>query len=212
MLVNRETSPSVISLRYRPVIRAGISFALVIALAVISACGSDATAVDAADAVDSSETAAETSDDAAETTADATTDDAAEAAVDAEPETVERPDPPTDVEVPEFDDRKKPVVPFTGEALSELETEDVIVGEGAEAVSGSFVDVHYVGVLNSTGEQFDASWDRGSPFSFGLGGGQVIAGWDEGRRRHARGRPSDSAHSRGHGVRRWRQRHHHSWF
>jgi len=42
------------------------------------------------------------------------------------------------------------------------------------------VDVHYVGVAWSTGEQFDASWDRGETFSFGLGQGQVIQGWDQG--------------------------------
>ena len=42
------------------------------------------------------------------------------------------------------------------------------------------VEVHYVGVAWSTGDQFDASWDRGQTFSFRLGGGQVIAGWDQG--------------------------------
>ena len=61
----------------------------------------------------------------------------------------------------------------------ELELED-IVGDGDEAVSGRQVDVHYVGVAWSTGEQFDASWDRGGTFSFGLGEGRVIKGWDQG--------------------------------
>src|SRR3954453_4590923 len=62
----------------------------------------------------------------------------------------------------------------------QLELEDIAVGDGDEAVAGQKVDVHYVGVAWSTGEQFDASGDRGDPFSFGLGEGQVIQGWDRG--------------------------------
>jgi peptidylprolyl isomerase len=62
----------------------------------------------------------------------------------------------------------------------QLELEDITVGEGEEAVSGSNVEVHYVGVSWATGRQFDASWDRGDTFKFGLGKGQVIAGWDQG--------------------------------
>jgi peptidylprolyl isomerase len=63
---------------------------------------------------------------------------------------------------------------------TELEIEDIEVGDGPEAVPGRPVEVHYVGVAWSTRQQFDASWDRGDTFSFGLGGGQVIKGWDEG--------------------------------
>jgi len=62
----------------------------------------------------------------------------------------------------------------------QLETEDITVGDGDEATSGRVVEVHYVGVSWSTGKQFDASWDRGDTFKFGLGKGQVIAGWDQG--------------------------------
>ena len=62
----------------------------------------------------------------------------------------------------------------------QLELEDLEVGEGDEATPGSIVEVHYVGVSWSTGRQFDASWDRGDTFKFGLGKGQVIRGWDEG--------------------------------
>ena len=62
----------------------------------------------------------------------------------------------------------------------ELLVEDLTVGDGAEAVSGSTVTVHYVGVAWSNGRQFDASWDRNDTFAFGLGAGQVISGWDEG--------------------------------
>ncbi|MEO1065388.1 MAG: FKBP-type peptidyl-prolyl cis-trans isomerase [Actinomycetota bacterium] len=63
---------------------------------------------------------------------------------------------------------------------SALRTEDLIVGDGDEAVPGTNVEVHYVGVSWKTGQQFDASWDRGSTFSFRLGGGQVIPGWEQG--------------------------------
>ncbi len=62
----------------------------------------------------------------------------------------------------------------------QLEIEDLAVGDGDEAVAGKVVEVHYVGVSWTTGRQFDASWDRGDTFKFGLGKGQVIAGWDQG--------------------------------
>ncbi|GAA1913891.1 FKBP-type peptidyl-prolyl cis-trans isomerase [Nocardioides marmoribigeumensis] len=75
----------------------------------------------------------------------------------------------------------KPEIEFPdGPAPSELEITDVTEGDGAEATAGSTVDVHYVGVAFSTGEQFDASYDRGSPLQFRLGVGQVISGWDTG--------------------------------
>lgn len=67
-----------------------------------------------------------------------------------------------------------------GEPSFELELEDIVVGEGDEAVAGNVVEVHYVGHSWSTKRQFDASWDRGDTFKFGLGKGQVIQGWDEG--------------------------------
>ena len=62
----------------------------------------------------------------------------------------------------------------------QLELEDIVVGDGEEAVAGKVVEVHYVGVAWKTGKQFDASWDRLDTFKFGLGKGQVIRGWDEG--------------------------------
>ncbi len=61
-----------------------------------------------------------------------------------------------------------------------LQIEDLVVGQGAEATPGRGVTVHYVGVAWSTKKQFDASWDRGDPFKFPLGGGRVIKGWDQG--------------------------------
>jgi peptidylprolyl isomerase len=67
-----------------------------------------------------------------------------------------------------------------GDAPSELVLEDITVGDGKEAVSGTNVEVHYVGVAWSTQRQFDASWDRNETFEFRLGAGQVISGWDQG--------------------------------
>ena len=61
-----------------------------------------------------------------------------------------------------------------------LEIEDLVLGEGDPVTSGDFLIMDYVGVSYSTGLQFDASWDRGSPFTFELGSGQVIQGWDQG--------------------------------
>ncbi len=62
----------------------------------------------------------------------------------------------------------------------DLVVTDLTEGDGPEAVSGSTVSVHYVGVAHSTGEEFDASYGRGSALEFRLGAGQVISGWDQG--------------------------------
>jgi peptidylprolyl isomerase len=67
-----------------------------------------------------------------------------------------------------------------GDPPAELEITDITVGDGAQAQPGNAVTVHYVGVSHSTGEEFDASWNRGEPLRFGLGTGQVIPGWDQG--------------------------------
>jgi peptidylprolyl isomerase len=67
-----------------------------------------------------------------------------------------------------------------GDIPFELIVDDITVGEGDEATKGKNVSVHYVGVAFSTGEEFDASWNRGQPFEFKLGAGQVIPGWDAG--------------------------------
>lgn len=63
---------------------------------------------------------------------------------------------------------------------TDLVITDITVGDGDEATSGSTVSVHYVGVALSTGEEFDASYNRGAPLDFRLGIGQVIQGWDTG--------------------------------
>ena len=78
------------------------------------------------------------------------------------------------------DEKPQVDIPEGQDPSYQLELDDITVGEGEEAVSGRVVEVHYVGVSWATGKQFDASWDRGDTFKFGLGKGQVIAGWDQG--------------------------------
>ncbi|MEU0085450.1 FKBP-type peptidyl-prolyl cis-trans isomerase [Streptomyces sp. NPDC054802] len=76
---------------------------------------------------------------------------------------------------------EKPEVDFPGgEPPAELEIKDIWEGDGPVAKAGDAVSVHYVGVAFSTGEEFDASWNRGTPLQFQLGAGQVISGWDQG--------------------------------
>ena len=67
-----------------------------------------------------------------------------------------------------------------GDIPFDLGVDDIVVGDGDEAVKGSKVAVHYVGVSFSTGDEFDASWNRGETFKFKLGAGNVIPGWDAG--------------------------------
>jgi len=75
----------------------------------------------------------------------------------------------------------KPEIDFPGDAApTELVIEDLKEGDGREAGAGDTVSAHYVGVAHSTGEEFDASWNRGQAFQFPLGGGRVIQGWDRG--------------------------------
>ncbi|MDO5738576.1 MAG: FKBP-type peptidyl-prolyl cis-trans isomerase [Ornithinimicrobium sp.] len=77
--------------------------------------------------------------------------------------------------------KAKPEIEFPGDTPpSELVMEDLEVGTGPEATAGATVSTHYVGVAWSSGEQFDASWDRGQPLTFTVGVGQVIQGWDQG--------------------------------
>lgn len=67
-----------------------------------------------------------------------------------------------------------------GEAPQGLVERDLVEGSGAEAKSGDDVTVQYVGVGYDSGKEFDASWDRGEPFTFQLGSSQVISGWEQG--------------------------------
>lgn len=78
-------------------------------------------------------------------------------------------------------DRDRPEIDFPeGEPPADLQLTDEIEGDGTEAAAGMTVSAHYVGVAFSSGEEFDASWNRGQPLSFRLGAGQVISGWDQG--------------------------------
>jgi peptidylprolyl isomerase len=76
---------------------------------------------------------------------------------------------------------KKPVIPRpTGTPPASLVVRDIVKGKGPAAKSGDKLTMQYVGVSWSTGQEFDASWDRGQPFKFQLGAGMVIPGWDQG--------------------------------
>jgi peptidylprolyl isomerase len=75
---------------------------------------------------------------------------------------------------------KPEVDPHLGPEPTDVEVTDLSIGEGTEAQAGSTVSVHYVGIAHSTGEEFDASYNRGEPLQFRLGVGQVIQGWDNG--------------------------------
>jgi peptidylprolyl isomerase len=67
-----------------------------------------------------------------------------------------------------------------GAPPKKLVVKDIEKGTGAEAKAGDEVEVQYVGVNYKRGDKFDASWDRNEPFSFQLGAGMVIPGWDQG--------------------------------
>ncbi len=75
----------------------------------------------------------------------------------------------------------KPIITVPGgEPPTELQMEDLVEGDGTVAAAGMAATVDYVGVSWSTGEEFDASWNRNDTFGFNLGAGEVISGWDLG--------------------------------
>ena len=79
------------------------------------------------------------------------------------------------------DVKKKPTIATpTGDPPTTLQIKDIVKGKGKAAKAGDQVTVDYVGDSWSTGQEFDASWNRGQPFSLPLGAGQVIPGWDQG--------------------------------
>lgn len=103
-----------------------------------------------------------------------------EQSADQQSETTEEPSPSAQREALK-DTTTKPVIPKpSGSPPRKLVKEDVVRGKGRAAKPGDTLTVHYVGVTFSTGDEFDASWDRGKPFGVALGGGQVIEGWDNG--------------------------------
>ena len=85
---------------------------------------------------------------------------------------------PADAQVPP-PTRPNVTVP-AGARPTTLQITDITVGTGAEATEGQTVEVHYVGVAWSTGQTFDASWDRHRTFRFRLGQHRVIQGWERG--------------------------------
>jgi peptidylprolyl isomerase len=76
--------------------------------------------------------------------------------------------------------KTQPVVGAGTGDLTALKVETLVTGTGPKTQSGQKLSVMYFGVSYTTGTKFDASWDRGQPFSFTLGAGNVIAGWDQG--------------------------------
>jgi peptidylprolyl isomerase len=79
------------------------------------------------------------------------------------------------------DTKTKPAIPApTGKPPTKLVIKDIVQGKGRAAKSGDKLSMQYVGVTFSTGQEFDASWDRGSPLPVQLGKGMVIKGWDQG--------------------------------
>ncbi len=94
-------------------------------------------------------------------------------------ETTQEP-PAAESEISTNLDEKPAIAQPTGQPPTQLESEDIVEGKGKTAREGDNVTVQYVGVNFSNGAEFDASWNRGEPFEFTLGAGQVITGWDEG--------------------------------
>jgi FKBP-type peptidyl-prolyl cis-trans isomerase len=141
-------------------VRKTLTFTFVALLAV--SCGSSKT----------TSTAATTAKPTAATAATATTKAPAASAA---------PDAMGDLPKVTGDAKSKPVIEMPKTAApAKLVTKVLTPGTGADVKSGQQIKVQYVGQIWATGDQFDASWDRGQPIEFGIGTGQVIAGWDEG--------------------------------
>jgi peptidylprolyl isomerase len=90
---------------------------------------------------------------------------------------------PEETETPDLAERPEVAAAMgddLGDPPDDLVVDDIVVGDGDEVEPGDTVTVQYVGVAWSTQEEFDASWDRGQPFTFTLGEGRVIEGWDRG--------------------------------
>jgi peptidylprolyl isomerase len=148
--------------RNRRVVRAVIAAAVVLAaIFLISALGGD-----------DDEKTTDAADQASSTTTEASESTSTTAPVAVEPLTCAGPDGSnTDTAV-------KPTVTVPDKPATELTCQDLVVGDGTEVEAGDTVTVEYVGVAQSTGKQFDASWDRGEPATFPLSG--VIKGWTNG--------------------------------
>jgi peptidylprolyl isomerase len=95
-------------------------------------------------------------------------------------ETTPAEEPASGGEISKDTDEKPSIPQPSGEPPTKLEKDDIVTGKGRAAKEGDNVTVQYVGVNFSNGAEFDASWNRGEPFVFTLGSGQVIPGWDQG--------------------------------
>jgi peptidylprolyl isomerase len=105
---------------------------------------------------------------------------AAQGTTDTQATTAEEPSPSAQREALE-DTSTKPEIPKpSGSPPRKLVKQDLVKGKGPAAKPGDTLTVNYVGVAFSTGDEFDASWDRGQPFDVPLGAGRVIKGWDQG--------------------------------
>jgi peptidylprolyl isomerase len=95
----------------------------------------------------------------------------------AAPPPPQAPKPSTDIK----DTKSKPTIPKpTGKPPTKLVVRDIVKGKGRAAKKGDNLSMQYVGVTFDDGQEFDASWDKGTPFEFQLGKGMVIKGWDQG--------------------------------
>lgn len=102
---------------------------------------------------------------------------------------------------------EKPEIDFPGgEPPKDLDIKDIWEGDGEVAKPGDFVKVHYVGVSFDSGEEFDASWNRGAPLDFRLGRRPGHPGLGPGCPGHEGRRPSPADHPRGPRLRRPRRR------
>ena len=94
-------------------------------------------------------------------------------------EQAQAPEPTPEADLTDTDQRPVVAKP-AGDPPAKLRKKDIVRGKGRRAKEGDALTVQYVGVSYSTGEEFDASWNRGEPFTFSLGAGEVIPGWDRG--------------------------------
>jgi peptidylprolyl isomerase len=139
--------------------RTAAAVLLAVAALGVGACGDDNPAVD--NSVTPAATAPAPAPTATETTAETG-------------ETIEK------LVISKVLESKPTIAKPAGDPPTELYSRDIVKGKGKKAKTGDSVTVQYVGVSYSTGEQFDASWDRNQPFSFQLGAQMVITGWDQG--------------------------------
>jgi peptidylprolyl isomerase len=147
--------------------RGALALAALAAAGVIAGCGSSSNSSEIAPGNENPNATAEAAKQEASESKSSTTSTTSSAATASTPTTGPLSKEPT-------------VKPPSGPAPSKLVTKELIKGTGAEAKAGESVTVNYVGVLYKNGKVFNASWESKQPFTFVLGRGQVIPGWDKG--------------------------------